>query len=118
MIKFNTLISCSRGLVIKEVGKDDNTCGELYQKEGNSYLSPFSGWLRSNCFLGIQFSVLQCSLSLSISLLLSQLFLIPFQGGHSFLYIAVWIASHSSTWRAIDISLDTCPIIALLVAVE
>lgn len=49
---------------------------------------------------------------------LSELFPIPLQGLSSFLFIAVWIASQLFTWRAVDLFLNTCHIIALLVVVE
>ena len=49
---------------------------------------------------------------------LSPLLLIPLLGWSSFLYIVAWIASQLSTWRTFNPSLDTCPIITLLVVVE
>ena len=49
---------------------------------------------------------------------LSKVFPIPYSGGSSFLYIAIWIAFQPSTWMAADPSLDTCPIAILLVVVE
>ena len=67
-----------------------------------------------NTFLS--FTILKSSLNFPISL--SKLILIPSQGGPSFLYIVAWIASQPSTWRIVDLSLDTCLIFAMLVAVE
>ena len=55
---------------------------------------------------------------LNFSLLFSLCFLIPYLGGSFLPYIVARIASLPSTWRVVDHSLDTCPIVALLVVVE
>ena len=43
---------------------------------------------------------------------------IPHSGGPSFLCIVIWIVSQPSTWMAADPSVDTCLIVALLLAVD
>ena len=71
-----------------------------------------------------RFSVIQFLIPLPFTLYFSFfiffifLFFIPLLRGSSLLYIATGIASQPSTWMAIDLSLDTCPIVALLVVVE
>ena len=54
----------------------------------------------------------------NFSLLFSLCFLIPHLGGSFLPYIVAGIASLPYTWRVVDNSLDTCPIVALLVVVE
>ena len=48
----------------------------------------------------------------------SLVFLLPFLGGASLIFIVAGVASQPSTWTTMDPHLDTCPISVLLMVIE
>ena len=118
MPTFQILVVSSTNLK-KKLAKTTVLVENNSKENKDSYSSFSSGWLRSHSSQDIYFLVTQFSIFLSLSLFLpSQIFLIPFPGGSSFLYMAVGIAFKPSTWMVVDSSLDTCPNTTLLVVVE